>query len=220
VAILCLTPLALYLFRFALITRREHPTVITGPWDFVALVVGLSGFILVGGGLLLSLLQSNMRYWMRGNLEAFRSAWIQDGPTWIILASIYILLVIGVVALTLASRRRSLVVYNVEPAVFEATVTEVFEHLGRQLERRGNMWLGEGPLFILEPFNGGNTVTLRWISGDETLFQEVERLLREALRSVTTDDNVASRWLMAAAGGLGFSAFFCFMMLLIYIFRL
>jgi hypothetical protein len=216
--IFCLTPLALYLFRLALITRRAHPTIISGPWDFVGLVAGLSGFILFGGGLVLSLLQSNMRYWMRGNMEALRAAWVQDKPTWIILASIYVLLVVGVVGLTLASRRRSLVVYNVEPAVFETTMVEVFEHLGRQIERRGNTWVSETPLFVLEPFDGGRTVTLRWISDDVMLFQEVERLLREALRNITTDENSASRWLMAAAGGLGFGAFFFFMMLLLFVF--
>jgi hypothetical protein len=217
VAVFCLTPLALYLFRLALVTRRDHPTVISGQWDFVALVAGLSGFILFGGGLVLSLLQSNMRYWMRGNFESLRSAWGQDKVTWIILASIYVLLVIGIVGLTLASRRRSLVVYNVDPAAFEVTVLEVFEQLGRPIERRGNLWIGAEPLFELEPFAGGHTVTLRWVSDDRLLFQEVDRLLREALRNVLTDENATTRWLMAIAGGLGFWAVCCFGLLLFYV---
>src|SRR5205823_14438602 len=124
-------------FWLALLTRRDRPTVLSGPWDFACLVLGLSGFVLFGGGLVLSLLQSNFRYWMRGNFEAWRGAWGQEKTTWIFLALMYVLAVVGWVALTLAARRRSLVVYNVDPAAFEATLTEVFEHLNRPVERRG-----------------------------------------------------------------------------------
>src|SRR5207248_922882 len=133
-------PLALYLLWVALVTRRDRPTVISGPWDFAALVAGLSGFILFGGGLVLGLLQSNFRYWMRGNLEPLRAAWGNEKYTWLLLAFLYVMLVVGIVALTLASRLRWLVIYNIEPGVLETSVAEVFEHLGRPVERRGNTW--------------------------------------------------------------------------------
>ena len=218
--VLCFTPLALYLFTLARVTRRDRPTAVSGPWDFTGVVLGLSGFILFGGGLVLSVLQSNFRYATRGNREAFRDAWQREGTVWILVSAAYVLLVVGVVVLTLVSRRRSLVVYNVEPAAFEATVAEVFEHLGRPVERRGNLWLAAGtPLFELDRFVGGRTVTLRWVADDYRLFQEVERLLREALANVDGDDqNVASRWLMACAGGLGFWSVCCFGLLLVYVF--
>jgi hypothetical protein len=217
--VLCFTPLAVYLFTLARITRRDHPTVVSGPWDFAGVVLGLSGFILFGGGLMLSVLQSNFRYATRGNREAFRGAWEHEGTKWIIFAVVYLVFVVGFVLLTLASRRRSLVVYNVEPAAFEATVAEVFEHLGRPVERRGNLWLAAGvPLFELDRFVSGQTVTLRWVADDYRLFQEVERLLREALKNVDTEENVASRWLMACAGGLGFWGVCCFGLLLVYAF--
>jgi hypothetical protein len=217
--VFCLTPLSVYLFTLARITRRDHPTVVSGPWDFAGVVLGLSGFILFGGGLVLSVVQSNFRYLVRGNHEAFRDAWEREGQTWIIVSAVYVLLVVGIVVLTLLSRRRSLVVYNVEPATFEATLTEVFEHISRPVERRGNLWSqGAAPLFEVDRFVGGQTVTLRWVSEDVRLFEEVERLLREALREVQPDENVASRWLMACAGGLGFWSACCFGLLLVYIF--
>jgi hypothetical protein len=216
--VFCFTPLALYLYTLARITRREHPTVISGPWDFAGVVLGLSGFIIFGGGLVLSVLQSNFRYSTRGNLEAFRDAWEREGHVWMIVSAAYLLLVVGVVVLTLLSRRRSLVVYNVDPAAFEATVAEVFEHLGRPVERRGNLWSSGTPLFELDRFVGGQTVTVRWVSDDYRLLQDVERLLREAVRNVEPDDNVASRWLMACAGGLGFWSVCCFGLLLVYVF--
>src|SRR5262245_48425475 len=111
----CLSPLAIYFLRLAFVTRRDHPTVISGQWDFVGLVAGLSGFILFGGGLVLSLVQSNFRYWMRGNFEALRAAWGNERVSWMLLTLFYVFLVIGWIALTLAARRRSLVVYHVDP---------------------------------------------------------------------------------------------------------
>lgn len=216
----CLTPLAVYLFWLAVLARREHPTVVSGPWDFTGLVAGLSGFVLFGGGLVLTLLQSNFRYWMRGNFEAFRGAWASEKYSWMLLAGLYLLFVIGGIALTLASRRRSLVVYNVEPAEFEATLAEVFEHLGRPVERRGNQWVGGVPLFELDRFDGGKTVTLRWVADDRLLFQEVERLLRGAVAGLAPGDNPAGLWLMASAGGIGFGAALFFGLLLVGVFSL
>jgi hypothetical protein len=215
----CITPLAIYLFWLTQVTRRDRPTMFTGSWDFVGLLIGLSGFILFGGGLILSLLQSNFRYWMRGNFESFRIAWGQDKLTWMLLGCTYLILVVGWIVLMLSSRRRSLVVYNIDPAAFEMSLTEVFEHLNHPVERRGNLWVSGVPLFELERFPRGRTVTLRWVAEDRLLFQEVERLMREAIRSLFADDNVSSHWLMAAAIVAGFSAVSCFGML-IYILHL
>lgn len=216
--VFCLTPLSLYLFWAAIVTRRTSPTIVSGQWDFVGVILGLSGFILFGGGLVLSLLQSNFRYWMRGNFESLRAAWAQEKTSWLLLAAVYAFSVIGIVALTLASRRRSLVVYNIEPAAFEATIVEVFEHLGQPIERRGNLWVSGGPLFELDRFDSGQTVTLRWVAADGLLFVEVERLLREAMINVAGADSHATRWLMACAGGTGFWAGCCLGLLLVYVF--
>lgn len=208
--VFCLIPLAMYLTWLAQITRRDRPTVVSGAWDFAGLVVGLSGFILFGGGMVLSLLQSNFRFWMRGNFEALRAVWIQERVTWSLLAFFYLALVVGAVGLTLLARRRSLVVYNVEPAAFEALLTEVFEQLGRAVERRGKLWVGGVPLFELDAFEGGRTVTLRWVSDDPRLFEDVSRQLREALATHPTAENGVTRWLMAGAVGSGATVLCCF----------
>lgn len=201
--VVCLAPLALYLLGLALATRRDRPTVVSGAWDFAALALGLSGFVLFGGGLVLSVFQSNFRYWMRGNLESLRAAWGQERVTWVLFAGLYLLVVLGCMALTLLSRRRSLVVYNVDPAAFEAAVGEVFEHLNRPVERHGNQWVAKEPLFQLDRFAAGRTVTLRWVSDDRRLFEEVERLLREAVASLPADENPAAPWLMSSAVAAG-----------------
>ncbi len=207
--VFCLVPLSMYLLWLVRITGRPRPTAISGPWDFAGLLMGLSGFVVFGGGLVLTLLQSNFRYWMRGNVEALRAAWIQERVTWMLLVFFYLLIVMGISALTLAARRRSLVVYNVDLATFETVLTEVFDQLGQPIERRGKQWVGAVPLFELDTFEGGRTVTLRWISHDQQLYEDVVRHLRAALANTTTQENPVSRWFMAAATGTGVMAVSC-----------
>ena len=120
--------------------------------------------------------------------------------------------------MTLVSRRRSLVVYNVDLPLFESTLSEVFEHLNRPVERRGNVWFSGVPLLELDRFPRGKTVTLRWLAEDHLLYQDVERVLRDTIRSLYTEENAVSQWIMAAAFGVGLSAICCFG-LLIYALR-
>jgi hypothetical protein len=214
--VFCLIPLAMYLLWLAQITRRPHPTPVSGPWDFAGLVMGLSGFIVFGGGLLLTLFQSNFRYWMRGNVEALRAAWIQERVTWALFVSFYLAVVFGGIVLTFLARRRTLVVYHVEPAAFETALVEVFEQLGRTVERRGKLWAsGDIALCTVDTFEAGQTVTLRWVSNDQRLYEDVTRTLRAALATHSSGDNPASRWLMAAAIGTGVTVL-CSFGLLIY----
>lgn len=208
-AVLCLAPLAAYLLWLTALARRERPTVLNGTWDFAALLTGISGFVLFGGTLLLTLVQSNFRYWSRGNFEALKAAWGHEKTSWTLVAVGYLVVVIGGAYLVLTARRRVLVVYNIDPERFEALLTEVFEHLGRPVERRGNVWVAGFPLCELEPFAAGKTVTLRWLADDRLLFQEVERHVRDAVRTVATPENPAGRWLASAAIGCLSAVAFC-----------
>lgn len=241
-AVFCLAPLSLYLLWLYTLARRERSTVVAGTWDFVALLLGLCGFFLFGGGLLLSLAESNVRYWMRGNFKAFRDAWAEEQLSWVLVVLTYFLVVVAGAALALLTRRRTLVVYHVEPALFEATLAEVFEHMNCPVERRGNLWLARDsrptepapagrpslppgapaqpvpdrqPLCELEPFVGGKTVILRWLSNDRPLFQEVDRQLRDAVAPLSPAENPAARWLLSAAIGCILLVVFC-LVLLIY----
>ena len=200
--IFCLAPLALYLLWLSVLNRKRRPTVVPGGWDFAALCGGLSGFVLFGGGLVLSLLQSNVRYIFRGNMEGLRAAWGQEQFAWLAVAGGYLFVVVGGGLLTLALRRRSLVVYNVEPGAFEAAVAEVFDHLGRAVTRKGNLWSSPDPLFELDPFPAGKSVSLRWLGADDRLFEEVARNLRPAVADLAPADNPTARWLTSSAVGI------------------
>src|SRR5439155_12696819 len=152
---------------------------------------------------------------MRGNFEALRDAWGKEHIAWCLTIAAYLLLVIGGAVLSLASRRRTLVVYNVDPGQFEVVLAEVFEQLGRPVERRGNLWVGGVPLCEVEPFEGGRTLVLRWVADDRHLFQELERQLREAVRTLPAGYNPAARWVMTGLVASGVAIVFC-LVLLVY----
>jgi len=209
-----LAPFSMSLLWLAVLNRRGRPTVVSGAWDFAALVAGLSGFVLFGGGLLLTLLQSNARFLMRGNFEALRNAWGQEHLTWVTLVALYLVVVVGGAALTFAARRRSLAVYNVDPGQFEVTLAEIFDHVGRPAERRGNLWSAGVALCDLDPFPAGRAVTLRWLSDDLRLFQEVERHLRDAAPSLGGGgEGPPARWCMSGAIGSLSIVVFCVVVL-------
>lgn len=209
-----LAPFALYLLWLVTLNRRDRPTVVAGRWDFAALLGGLSGFVLFGGGLLLTLLQSNVRYWMRGNFESLRQAWNQEQVAWTLVAAAYLIVVVGGALLTLAARRRTLVIYNIDPGQFESLLGEVFEHSGRAVERRGNVWAAAAPLLELEPFPAGRSVAVRWLTADTVLTQEVERQIRSAVPSLSAAESQPARWLMTGAVGSLSVVVFCVVLLL------
>lgn len=208
--VFCLIPLTMYLLWLGAVTHRERPTVVTGPWDFAGVLFALSGFATFGAGLVLTFAQANFRFWMRGNFEALRGAWAQERGSWVLLVGFYLTVLIGWAAFVLLARRRSLVVYNVEPAALEGLLQEVFEQLNRPLERRGKLWVGADPLFELDAFESGHTATLRWVSDDERLFEEVSRLLRAALASHPSAENPAEGWVRSAAYGCALIVLCCF----------
>ena len=98
--------------------------------------------------------------------KRWRGAWVQERVTWMLLVGCYLLFIAAVAGLTFVARRRTVVVYNVEPAAFESLLTEVFDQLGRPVERRGKLWVGGAPLCEVDTFEGGRTAVLRWVSDD------------------------------------------------------
>ncbi|MBX9580241.1 MAG: hypothetical protein K2X87_08020 [Gemmataceae bacterium] len=209
----CLAPLGLYLLWLAALNRRDRPTVVPGGWDFTALACGLGGFLLFGGGLLLALVRSNVRFGVRGNFEALRDAWAQERLSWGLFALAYLVVVLGGVVAAGLTRRRSLVFYNAEPDLVEAALVDLFDQLGRPVERRGNLWVAGTPLFELEPFAAARTVTLRWLSDDRRLLEEVARHLRDTVPPDPHRDNPAAPWLMTGAVLCGVAVSFCSVLL-------
>lgn len=200
--VVCIGPLAIYLCWLASVNRRPTPTVVSGPWDFARLYAALSGCVLVGGAVLLSLVQGDGRLLARGDWTQVRAHWEDDRVNWTLAMVGYLTLVVGVAALVAAGRSRTLCVYNVSPADAERVIEESLEKAGLPTVRHGNRW-GDGiPLVEVVPFHGAAHVGIQLLSNSQRTREELYRHLRPALATLAAPDNPAAPWLTSLASGV------------------
>ncbi|QEL16526.1 hypothetical protein [Limnoglobus roseus] len=196
--ILCFTPLTLYLFWLAAVNRGTKPAVVSGTWDFVALLAGLSGFIF-SVGVVLVLLSTSVNVFRRGGFAELQKAVTDAQIAAAITPIAYALLVVLSVLLTLKSRRRSLVVYNVHPPAIDTALIETFEKLNLPAKRNGNLWSNGRGLIEVATFHVFSHVTLKLLPADPRLGEELERELRTAMPVQPIGENPAGPWLTTAA---------------------
>ena len=200
-ALCCLMPLTFYLCWLASVNKKSHPTVVSGRWDFAMVLAALSGFILVGGALLLTLVQSDTRFFMRGNFEQLREGWEQSSAAWLLVALGYLLLVIGTAALTLTNRTRWLSVCNVDATIAERAIERALElSLITNATRYGNRWTHGPGILDVVAFRGMSHVTIRLLSESAETRAELERHLRAELAACAGADNPAAAWIGTLAG--------------------
>src|SRR5258706_6193076 len=60
----CLFPASLYCLFLAMLHQRRRPTIISGPWDAAGVLLALSGFLLIGGSILIFTLHGTAREWL------------------------------------------------------------------------------------------------------------------------------------------------------------
>lgn len=144
-------PLAVYLLLLGLLNRHRHPLLVSGVWDGIGLIFGVSGFLLFAGPAVLSIVSERWRwFWLLGrgdvSLAAAEGAW----PTWMFLAFLYFLLVVGGAALYLWRQRRLTAIYNISADSIERAVTDICKELGINLIRSGDLFLfGPSDGFLL-----------------------------------------------------------------------
>ena len=199
--VLCLAPFSTYLSWLSILNRRLQPTVLRGSADLIALCVGLSGFLVIGGALVVGLTNSNARFAARGNWEQILAAWGQEQTTWLLIAGVYTLLVGGFIGWLAMARQRTLVIFSVDRWVLDQTVNEILTDLGQTPIRQGQLWSTPqgGPLVEINYFQGMYHATVKWLGPDRRLGEELERELRRRLASVAEVGNVSSVWLLWAA---------------------
>ncbi|MCS7021136.1 MAG: hypothetical protein NZU63_04835 [Gemmataceae bacterium] len=210
-AVVCLTPLSVYLRIVAAIGQRNRATVVNGVWDFVGLLTGLSGFLLFGGVQFLALLLSHFRLGLRGGFAGLRAGWEQQSTTWTVLAILYIVGLVTWISLVVLSRRRSWVFYNVTSPAVEECIERLLTQLQLNVTRVGNIWyVGDQPVCELEVFERGNTAILRWLHPNKQLYDQFVRLLPYQAATIPPPvDNWAALWLRTASVGLGVFALTC-----------
>jgi hypothetical protein len=138
-------PIAVYCLVLAIINRRRHPVIVSGPWDFAGVLFAASGILLVGGPAILTGLYEQWRLsWLLGQTRYLQGIG-ENWSFWISLWLLYFGVVAGGSALILWRRRGLTSIYNVEPAVFTEVLTQVLDRLGLE-------WLNNGPRRLLVRF--------------------------------------------------------------------
>ena len=194
-----LGPLALYLTWLGVVNRRPRPTAVSGPWDFVALAAGLSGFLLLGGGVLAAGLHAGVRSALAGNWVQVRAAWDADRLLWLLAVAGYVLAVGGFVWLGVRGRAGSLSVYNLPRDRAEAAVEAALADAGISATRFGDVWAAGGArVAAIDPFPGFRHVTVRLLDADPRVREELERGLRARLAATVTGTNPVAVWVMTA----------------------
>jgi len=125
--LLALLPVAVYLLVLGGINRRRHPLMVSGVWDFIGLLFAASGFLFFGGPALLNSVNERLRgYYV----------------LIVVVGSILYFLIVVVGSGFLLWRQRSLTsIYNVDPAVVQRCLLQIFERLRLNPVRSGNLYL-------------------------------------------------------------------------------
>jgi hypothetical protein len=197
-----LFPLTLYCLILALINSRQRPLAVSGVWDFAGVLFAASGLLLAGGPSVMTGLNEHWRmFWLLGRkgdlADLSEESWLVS----LLVSGLYFLVVLLGSAVMLWRRRRTTSIYNVEPAAFETTLTQVLEEQGLTWTRRGKqLWIaapiGPGVLLEVDAFPALRHVLLFWAGGSGPLRQQVEDGLREGLGRVHTEDNPAGSWFL------------------------
>jgi hypothetical protein len=145
-------PLAIYLLILGFINRRRHPLLVSGVWDGIGLIFGVSGFLLLAGPAILSALSERWRlFWLLGRGEVSLASGEGASQLWIFLSILYFVLVVGGVAYYFWRQRQLTAIFNTDLDQVERALTDICEQLGINPVRSGGMFLfGLSPGLLAE----------------------------------------------------------------------
>lgn len=197
----CVAPVAFYLCWLATVNRRERPTVVNGAWDFAGVLAALSGFLIIGGILLLGIVQNDPRLFTRGNFQQLQGVFERQWLYWLTVFAGYTG-IIGLMAVSGIRRRAKwLSVYNVDADTAEDAIEQALKQAALPATRYGNVWSDQRKLVQMVPFHGTCHVTIHILVPHLQQQAEIERHLRAHFRLGPSPDNPAAGWISALAGG-------------------
>jgi len=224
--LLFLLPLAAYLLILAAINRRDNPTMVSGSWDTLGMLLGASGALLGVGPMLLALLYRRGVIAPDEPVPEFMTLWLRHA----LLLALYYVLVLCLCAGLIRWRVSKTVFYNVDFDRLQKIVLRVLSERGMECETLGghlsvartesslaedaiaNLPMGLARLGLarryrsnvselrLESFPAMQNATLHWDSAEPGLREETENALRKILAEAKIDSNPASSLLMAISG--------------------
>jgi hypothetical protein len=127
----------------------------------------------------------------------FEKQWL----VWLGLVFGYLLGLGLIVRVGVRTRVTTLSVYHIHPEDAAAAVGVALESSRLTATRAGNLWSDGRRLVELIPFHGTRHATVRLLSSDRRLREEIERHLRDQLARVASSDNPAGVWFSTLAGG-------------------
>jgi hypothetical protein len=217
-SVVCLMPLAVYLLYLSHLNGRNPPAVIRGDWDFCALLLGLSGFLLLSGPVLLTLADSTYRGVAFGGWGDLKSVGAREARFGSLMAVGYFLVVLGVLWSLIRSRQHLTAVYNVHPAYVRDLLIDVLQQLQYPWrEDSGRIAIGlrkltpetvagtvtarpaEVATLRIEAFPATHHATLKWGGHFDDLRDEIESAMRNVLPKILPAKNAVPGWFFTAA---------------------
>jgi hypothetical protein len=228
----CLFPICIYCLFLALLHQRRHPTLLSGAWDFVGVLLALSGFLIFGTTVfLLSFQPAGREFLLHGGTPSdIRRIGAQGSPYIVLLWFLFYASLASSFAYMIWHRRAFSVVYNITPAEMEQVLQRVVEAAHMQVMRRGRRWYigaeqhGEAkqprmdspsqrvltvepqviPQAVLE-VNGSplmRTVSIFWRSFRYEARQELQAEMERELDQFPSSSGATAGWLITIASAL------------------
>src|SRR5262249_31602793 len=109
---------------------------------------------------------------------------------------------------------RTLSVFHVDRSTIEATIDMVLAEIGVPAIRSGNVWSGDRPVLSIDSFSGLRHVSIRFLSTDPRVCEELERGLREKL-ALAPPSAAPFAFLLSSAAIASFAAVICTSLLVV-----
>jgi hypothetical protein len=219
--LLFIFPLGIYGLVLSHLNRGRHPVLVRGTWDFAGVLLGASGFLIVGAPAILNGLYQDRRLaWARGDLHLLPDI---GGADWYIWAAVwvgYYAAVVGGAAYLLWLRRLRLSIYNIEAEALDQALAEALHRLGIEGTRMANRlvlhvpapvtasavtspWPGEPPpgvpVLEVDTFPLMRHATLSWLADPGPVRVTFEQELERVLGEVHTEPNPVAGWFLGVA---------------------
>lgn len=181
-----LFPLAIYLLWLGFgVSRNLHPVILSGVRDTIYLALALCGFVVIGPPT-----------WLLERFARINLSW------YLIAYGVYLLLVLSLLWVWISKRRKSLVIYSINPEAFPVLLTQRLAGLGLPHQiTPGRVAVAESRL-TLNVYSSTNlyTVTINW-TGEEALWQQIRPDLLRDVKALETSHNPAGA-ILPLWGGL------------------
>jgi hypothetical protein len=180
-----LLPLAVYLLVLGMgVNRSRRPTAVAGPYSFALLLLGMSGFLLLGPP-----------SWIA---HLFRP---QGATAYWVAYALYVFALIMICSAHCLRQRHSLVIYNIDPDQLGAILEEVLAAVNVPYNHTpGRISFANGRLLLdIETSALWSSATLSWRGKENGIRETFETNLRKALHTIDAGPNAASLFLTLLA---------------------